>query len=115
MKKTRSKLRWLVCLLVAAVLMTAGMPAISARADEIALEGPDLIDDELHELGGGGSGGGGNMAAAYSNLPWYANTGSTTNTGRGEVNKVTGQSLMPHVHDKTAVGGVREPYYDELP
>ena len=167
MKKKRSKLLWLACLLVVAVMMTAGVPTVSVRAEEFADE--DWTDDELNQIGPVGTGGSINKAPAYSNLPWYANTGSTVNTGRGankimpntsatgdhvvykadaitggvtnytlytvnpqnptgfdevlrydgvgraEVNKATGQLLIPHVHDKTAVGGVRVPYFDEIP
>lgn len=35
--------------------------------------------------------------------------------GRPHVNKATGESLMPHVHDKTVPGGVRAPYPYEIP
>ena len=35
--------------------------------------------------------------------------------GKPHVNKATGESLMPHVHDKTVPGGVREPYPYEIP
>lgn len=51
MKKKRSKLQWLACLLVAAVMMTAGTPATVAYAmdDNAAGETPstevDLIDE----------------------------------------------------------------------
>jgi len=51
MKKKRSKLQWLACLLVAAVLMTVGTPATVAYAmdDNAAGETPstevDLIDE----------------------------------------------------------------------
>ena len=56
--KKRRKLQWLACLLVA-VMMTAGMPTVSARADELAFENElDLIADEPHELGCIGGGGG---------------------------------------------------------
>lgn len=167
MKKKRSKLQWLACLLVAAVMMTAGAPTVSVRAEEVAEL--DLIPDEPNEIGPKGTGDVVNKAPAYANVPWYANTGNAANTGRGannitpntsatgnhvvykanattgqvtnytlykvnpqnptgfdevlrydgigraEVNKVTGQVLMPHVHDKTAVGDVRTPYFNEIP
>lgn len=32
-----------------------------------------------------------------------------------EAFKVTGEQYMPHVHDKTAPGGVRAPRADEMP
>ena len=91
-----------------------------------------MIPDELNEIGPVGTGGSVNKAPAYSNLPWYANTGNAANTGHGannitshtgatgnhvvyKANATTGQVLMPHVHDKTSVGGVRAPYFDEIP
>ena len=35
--------------------------------------------------------------------------------GAPHTNSVTGQRLMPHVHDKTALGGLRSPYMSEHP
>ena len=35
--------------------------------------------------------------------------------GKPHVNKITGESLLPHVHDKTVPGGVRAPYPYEIP
>jgi len=35
--------------------------------------------------------------------------------GRTHINKVTGESLIPHVHDKAIPGGVRIPYPHEIP
>lgn len=35
--------------------------------------------------------------------------------GKPHVNKATGESLIPHVHDKTVPGGVRAPYPYEIP
>lgn len=111
-------------------MMTAGAPTVNARAEEF--ENQDLIPDELNEIGHVGTGGAVNKAPAYANMPWYANTGNAANTGRGaynitpntsatgnhvvyKANATTGQALMPHVHDKTAVGDVRAPYFDETP
>ena len=34
---------------------------------------------------------------------------------KSHVNKATGESLMPHVHDKTVPGGVSEPYTYKIP
>jgi len=36
-------------------------------------------------------------------------------TGKPHFNKVTGEKLLPHVHDKTILGGVREPFLWEIP
>ena len=60
MKKKRSKLQWLACLLVAAVMMTAGAPTVSVRAEEFADE--DWTDDELNQMGHVGTGGPGNFS-----------------------------------------------------
>lgn len=35
--------------------------------------------------------------------------------GMPHKNKVTGESLMPHMHDKTVSGGVRRPFSWEIP
>ena len=35
--------------------------------------------------------------------------------GAPHTNSVTGQRLMPHVHDKTALGGLRSPHMSERP
>lgn len=57
--KNRRKLQWVASLLMVAVLMTTGMPAVSVWAEELAFENElDLIDDEPHELGCIGGGGG---------------------------------------------------------
>ena len=53
--KKRSKLQWLACLLVAAVLMTVGTPAVSVMAEEFAEL--DLVDDEPNEIDPVGTGG----------------------------------------------------------
>lgn len=36
-------------------------------------------------------------------------------TGNPHYNPVTGEDLMPHVHDKSVPGGVRIPRIDEIP
>ena len=35
--------------------------------------------------------------------------------GKAHRNKVTKESLMPHVHDKTVTGDLRVPNADEIP
>ena len=35
--------------------------------------------------------------------------------GTPHINKVTGEKLLPHVHDKNCIGGVRKPFPDEIP
>lgn len=35
--------------------------------------------------------------------------------GTPHTNPVTGENLMPHVHDKSVPGKVRSPYPDEIP
>lgn len=35
--------------------------------------------------------------------------------GKAHVNKTNGEKLMPHIHDKTAPGGVRTPEQWEIP
>ncbi len=35
--------------------------------------------------------------------------------GTPHINKKTGESLMPHVHDKTVPGDIRRPYPHEIP
>lgn len=53
--KKRNKLHLLAFMLVAALMMMATMPTVSARAeDEIAFAQVDNIDDEPNEIGRGG-------------------------------------------------------------
>lgn len=76
MKKKRSKLQWLACLLVAAVMMTAGAPTVSVRAEEFADE--DWTDDELNQMGHVGTGGPGNDSGIIKTYQTYTKTNPIT-------------------------------------
>lgn len=86
MKKKRSKLQWLACLLVVAVMMTVGTPTILAHAmdDDAAGETPSTEIDLIDEGPGGQYGNRSALGLRVGSTPTvHGNSLSSTATNYG--------------------------------